>query len=144
MKKYLLICTGGFLGAAMRYAAKSLETGDAGINIPLSTFFINVTGCFLFGLLFEAFAKLIKNHKDAGIGITTGFLGAYTTFSALCKELFQYMEIGLYWLAAIYLLLTYILGFVAMYSGIAVVRNIVKNNAISKDDIKIDNREVTE
>ncbi|MDF2632648.1 MAG: camphor resistance protein CrcB, partial [Caproiciproducens sp.] len=54
---------------------------------PLFTMFINISGSFLLGLALTFFARHMKSiSPQIRLGIATGVLGGYTTFSTLCKE----------------------------------------------------------
>ena len=68
-----LVLLGGALGAACRYAVECAVTARAGDRWPWGTFVVNVTGCFLAGLVSGAF-------------LGTGFVASYTTFSAYAVE----------------------------------------------------------
>ena len=61
-------------------------------SFPWGTFVINVSGCFLLGLLVAMFAHRFVVHPDLRIALTVGFLGAYTTFSTFALETFDLAE----------------------------------------------------
>lgn len=74
--QYVYIFIGGALGALLRYLISFLNT-DGGF--PIGTLIANLTGAFVMGLLTAltiAFFQTIRPIK----AITTGFLGALTTF----------------------------------------------------------------
>ena len=82
----LAVGLGGAAGALARYGLDRLIEHHLVTVFPLSTFTINVTGCFLAGL---AVAVLVDRHDlpawiPTGVGV--GFLGAYTTFSTFAQE----------------------------------------------------------
>ncbi|AKA68624.1 fluoride efflux transporter FluC [Clostridium scatologenes] len=54
--------------------------------IPVNTLFINVTGSFLLALITTAALESFKIGADLKLGICTGFLGDYTTFSTFIYE----------------------------------------------------------
>ena len=83
----LLVAAGGILGALSRYVfGMTLPAPNAW---PLPTLLINLSGAFALGWLLEALAR---SGPDAGLrriarlGIGSGFLGAYTTYSTLALE----------------------------------------------------------
>ena len=56
---------------------------------PWDTFVVNVTGCFLAGLVVAA---LVNGHAAPAwlrLGLVVGFLGAYTTFSTFAQDLYD-------------------------------------------------------
>ena len=77
---------GGMAGALSRYGLDRLIEHHVSSVFPWSTFTINITGCFLAGLVV---AGLVDRHDlPAWIrtGAVVGFLGAYTTFSTFAQE----------------------------------------------------------
>ena len=51
-----------------------------------------MSGSFVLGFLVAAFAHRFVVHPDLRIAVTVGFLGAYTTFSTLTLETFEFAE----------------------------------------------------
>jgi fluoride exporter len=83
----LLVAAGGILGALSRYGfGMALPAPD---SWPLPTLLINLSGALALGWLLEALAR---SGPDAGLrriarlGIGSGFLGAYTTYSTLALD----------------------------------------------------------
>jgi CrcB protein len=82
-----LVAAGGAVGTGLRYAITLLVPKWAGV--PVATFGINVIGAFLLGLLLESLAD---HSPDIGwsrrmrLGLGTGGLGGFTTYSALATE----------------------------------------------------------
>ena len=124
--KYLYVGVGGFLGAVARYwlgililARVSAQGGNNWITrFPWGTFVINVSGCFLIGLL--------VTFLDARPGLPTawrflfpiGFIGAYTTFSTFELEAYRATAQGHAGGAALYVFSSLLLGYGAVYLGI--------------------------
>jgi CrcB protein len=59
------------------------------------------------------------------LGIATGFLGAFTTFSTLCKETVSLIHQGDYFSAVSYITVSTMLGLAAVYFGIVLAREAV-------------------
>jgi CrcB protein len=79
------VFVGGGLGALARYGAGRIVGERYSGMFPLGTCLINVTGCFLLGLL----ATVASAHAHTGLVLAllaTGFLGGYTTFSTYALE----------------------------------------------------------
>jgi fluoride exporter len=82
-----LVAVGGGLGTGLRYLITTLTPKVAGL--PIATFSINITGAFLLGVLLELLAD---RSLDTGwsrrirLGVGTGGLGGFTTYSALATE----------------------------------------------------------
>lgn len=103
MKIPLAIGIAGFLGAAARYGiglALPTVMGEDGF-LPWSTLLINLSGSFalgwLTGLLFRRGGPTWLTEA-AG----TGFLGAYTTFSAFSAQMMQLLGDRSYGAAGLY------------------------------------------
>lgn len=113
MKKILLaIAVGGFIGALARYAMTVL-LGPI-ITSPFSIWVINMIGCFL--LLFFNYRK-INLPRWLRVGISTGIIGAFTTFSTFIVDIILYWHDGKWFLGLFYLLITIVGAGIASYVG---------------------------
>jgi len=83
---FLLVGLGGFLGANARYAISVWAANRLGTAFPYGTLIINVSGSFLMGVAVTLIAGRFHDAASARLLITTGFLGAYTTFSTFAFE----------------------------------------------------------
>lgn len=116
---------GGFLGANARYWLGLCLQDRLGRFTAWPTFWINTTGCFLIGLLFTLLAD---KHADAPrspelrLLLGTGFLGAYTTFSAFEYETWTLLTHGRYGAAAANVVGSTVLGLLACVLGILLAR----------------------
>ena len=76
------VSLGAVFGALSRYYLSLWFVERFGVAFPYGTFFINMTGCFLMGLVFTlATETVITITPEVRLLIATGFLGSYTTFS---------------------------------------------------------------
>lgn len=129
MRKYVFIGIGGFLGAVARYLIKSVQLLNYQGSFPLNTLLINLTGSFLLAFVFTVAAEIRDFDDDIRLGIGTGFIGAYTTFSTMCKESVNLLSGGNYFTALCYILISTLLGLTAVYSGHALARKAVAKPA---------------
>lgn len=136
MKKYTLIAIGGMLGAILRYFIKNIHISNYSEVIPISTLLINISGSFLLALILTVCFEIYELDADLRLGIATGFLGAYTTFSTLCKETVNLMVKGEYYSAIGYIGITAILGFAAVYFGVVVAREVISKFVHHKNDLE--------
>lgn len=82
----LAVLVGGMLGTALRMLVSALvPTGElGGADLPSGTLAANLTGALVLGFVV---ARVPDRRRDEiYVGLTTGLLGAYTTFSALAVE----------------------------------------------------------
>ncbi len=124
LRKYIYIGCGGFAGAILRYSMEQIRLQGYHENVPLNTFFINISGAFLLAFIMTIALEVWKIDADIRMGITTGFIGAYTTFSTLCKETVALLQNGDYFSAVSYITVSAMLGFTAAYFGVVLARKI--------------------
>lgn len=120
---YLLIGIGGFLGANARFIVGTWVGSLFGTRIPLGTFIVNVSGCFLIGILGTAIVeRLVARPEHVQYLLAIGFLGAYTTFSAFAWENHGMFLDGRWLAAAFYMAVSMFAGLVAVQLGVLVAR----------------------
>jgi len=124
MRKYLYIGGAGFLGAVLRYLIKGIQLYSYHGHIPLNTLFINVLGTFLMAFIMTIALELWSFDADVRLGLTTGFLGAFTTFSTVCRETALLLKDEVYLPAAAYIAASILLGLGAAFLGIAAARGL--------------------
>jgi fluoride exporter len=113
----LWIAVGGSAGALARFVVAAAVTERLGILFPYGTFLINVTGCFLLGVLAGGIeAQVIPAGARPALAI--GFLGAYTTFSTFGLETLALLEEGSVLLAVVYVSASVLLGVAAVALGL--------------------------
>lgn len=82
MKIYMYIFLGSGLGGVCRYILSIFISHSTQFQFPIGTLLINLTGCFLMGLLAPILMHKNQLYHDQLIYlILVGFLGGYTTFS---------------------------------------------------------------
>lgn len=128
MKKYFCIGFFGFLGAIARYLIKNVHLLNYRGNFPFNTLLINITGTFLMALIMTSAFGIWKINETFRLGLCTGFLGAFTTFSSMCKETVLLLTGKLYIFAFVYVLLSILLGLASAFLGVYLVSRIVEND----------------
>jgi len=119
---YFIIGIGGFAGAVVRYALATWIGQQWGRTFPLGTFVINVSGSFLIGLLMTLLAEKFLVNPQWRLLLVVGFLGAYTTFSTFEYETGSLLKDSEIMLATLNVLLSVLLGFVALKTGEFIAR----------------------
>jgi CrcB protein len=124
MWAYVAIAIGGTLGCWARYAQSNLVQAFFGRDFPLATLSINVIGSFLMGFLFIVTLERLMIPPSVRVGVLTGVLGGYTTFSTFEMETLLLAENGEFVKAALYVVLSVVIGFGAAFGGAYIARNL--------------------
>ena len=122
LKPILIVALGGAIGSVARYKLGGFALHHTeSWNFPVSTFLINVLGCFVIGLL----AALAEHHDlfspSVRLLLFTGLLGGFTTFSAFGYETVFLLRRALLPVAAAYVSLSVGFGLSAVFVGMKLV-----------------------
>lgn len=124
MQPYIAIAIGGVLGCWARYAMTNLVQAIYGRDFPYATLSINVLACFLMGFLFVETLERLTISPVMRIGILTGFLGGFSTFSTFAMETLLLAEQGDADKSILYVTLSIFLGLLATFGGAFIARNL--------------------
>ena len=136
MRRYIYIGVGGFIGAISRYTVKNWQIPNNLDLIYLNTFIINITGCFVLAFFLRLAFDIWETDSDLRLGIATGFIGAFTTFSTLCRETGVLLLNGSIVSSLIYLMLSVAAGLTAVYLGNAGAKVVIDLKALGENDSK--------
>lgn len=118
LMKYFWIALGGAAGAIARYWLGNLIYTRFGTKFPYGTFAINITGCFLIGLLITVLDERTNLSPIWRLMLPIGFVGAYTTFSTFEYETFAKATQGHIGVALLNVGLSVVIGYFAVYAGV--------------------------
>jgi fluoride exporter len=122
--KFLMVGIGGFVGAIARFWLGSYIGGKMGTRFPYGTFVINISGSFLVGLILTLLEEKTRWSPNWIYLIPIGFIGAYTTFSALEYETLRSVQDGQLLISFLNITLSVVVGFVAVWAGVVAGRSI--------------------
>jgi CrcB protein len=120
----LSVALGGAIGAVLRHLVNTSPLSSVFEKFPLPTFVINITGSFVIGFLLILFADKVTVSQPVRMMLTVGLLGAFTTFSTFELEMYGLIRDRLFLIAAGYLLLSVIVGFIGLVAGVELAKQI--------------------
>ncbi|KOH02621.1 chromosome condensation protein CrcB [Lactobacillus johnsonii 16] len=113
LKNYLSVGIFAFFGGALR-AYLNLIWSQAG------TFTANIIGCFLLAFFTYFFVEYREGRDWLVTGLSTGFVGSFTTFSSFHLDTLKQLESGMNSQATIYFFSSIFIGFLFAYLGMLV------------------------
>jgi len=108
--RLLLIAVFGAVGTLARYGLQGLVQIRMGSTFPFGTLLVNLTGCFLLGLIGQITLNRMIVPPEWRVAIAVGFFGGYTTFSSFGWETAKMLESGEWLRATTYVASSVIFG----------------------------------
>lgn len=121
MREYVFVGLGGMIGSVARFAISSWLATHMQSGFPLGTFFVNVTGCFVIGVVYGSVERTLID-SDMRLFLISGLCGGFTTFSAFSAESLFLFRSGNVMTAGLYCVLSVIVGVAATYAGLMLMR----------------------
>lgn len=124
----VLVFVGGTTGTALRAWLEATFPSPTG-SWPWATFWINLSGALILGFLLES---LLLSGPDLGwrrrvrLGVGTGVMGGYTTYSSFIVEADQLLRGGHAWTGIAYALVSVTLGIACALAGITASRRLAE------------------
>jgi CrcB protein len=115
------VALGGMLGASARYGVAEWLPVHAG-RFPWATFWTNVAGSFLLGVLLAVLLERVRPHPYLRPFLATGALGAFTTMSSFQVEVALLLRDGAAVTGVIYAATSVVAGLAAAWAGITIGR----------------------
>jgi CrcB protein len=122
IKTLLLIGTGGFIGSVSRFLASRFMQNNFPSAFPFGTFFVNITGCFLIGLIYGLSERSTLFSPGWKMFLAVGFCGGFTTFSTFANENLALLRDGDFLHFLLYTGLSVFLGIAATFLGVLLTK----------------------
>ena len=122
IERIVLLSVAGAAGTLLRYALAGLVHRFAGVGFPWGTLAVNISGCFLAGLVWTLFENRWPLAGQTRIVVMVGFMGAFTTFSSYILETGQLMRSTEWVFAAGNFMLQNGIGLLALLGGVSIGR----------------------
>lgn len=122
MFQTLLVAGFGVLGVLARYGI-DIVFSTSQSAWPISTFIINLSGSLLAGIAYGAGIERGWLSPELRVGVLTGFLGGYTTFSAYALQGARLFAAAP-GTAIAYLALSPTIGVVFAWLGLTIIRSV--------------------
>lgn len=110
------VAIGGLIGAILRYGLASWIVFPPN-TFPAATLSINWIGCFALGWLFTLTSGGWNIHPSWRLGIGTGLIGSFTTFSTFSVDTIALCQHGSVPAALLYVLLSVVGGIALTAAG---------------------------
>ncbi|HCK08725.1 MAG TPA: fluoride efflux transporter CrcB [Candidatus Latescibacteria bacterium] len=118
MRELILVGSGGFIGAVLRYLASGMVNRLYPLlSFPYGTLVVNVVGCLLIGFLSGLAASRGTIGPQTRLFLLVGILGSFTTFSTFGYETISLIDSSERLSAVLYVLVSVFMGIVAVMVG---------------------------
>lgn len=117
VKLLAIIGFGGFIGTIARFLISRYFQLNLPTLFPWGTFIVNLTGCFLIGIIYGISEKGNFLSPEVRLFLTVGLCGGFTTFSTFSNDALMLMEQQEWLRFALYSSLSFFLGIMAVFAG---------------------------
>lgn len=119
MLNVIAVFLGGGLGSLCRYGLSQYIESS---SFPWATLAANALACLVLGLA-TGYSSRYGWNAPWKLLAATGFCGGFSTFSTFSGEAFVLAEEGLPWTALGYVVISLVIGIIALYIGLFMSSN---------------------
>lgn len=125
MSIYIAIAVGGSMGAVSRYWMSTTTYQWLGLAFPYGTLAVNLLGSLLMGFLSVLLVYRLQVSEEIRIGILSGFLGSFTTFSTFAIDTIELGMDDSLVKAMLYILLSVLLCVLGALAGLLAAKQLI-------------------
>jgi CrcB protein len=125
MRLIWYVALGGAIGSVTRYLVGVAIQGRSGLDLPVGTLLVNVSGSLVLGFLLRYALATPAITPEIRALLTTGLCGGYTTFSTFSYETVALIEDGDWRRATVYVLLSVAGSILGVMLGMAGARQVL-------------------
>ncbi len=122
----LAIGSGGFIGAVGRAYLNGLINHNVPHDLPLGTLGVNVLGSLILGALFALFTYTTFFSLPMKLFLSTGVMGALTTYSTFALETFWLLSAGSFLLGFLNIFLNVTVTIIAAGAGFKIIEHFLR------------------
>lgn len=119
------IAAGGAIGALARHGVNLSAVAILGHGFPWGTMIVNIAGSFFMGIMIAVLGHIWHPPEALRLFLVTGFLGAFTTFSAFSLDAVTLWERGEILQAGLYTATSVTLSIAALIAGLLITRSLI-------------------
>ncbi|MBW7858369.1 MAG: fluoride efflux transporter CrcB [Leptonema sp. (in: Bacteria)] len=119
---FVFVALGGLSGSYCRYLVSSVLSRFFSTAFPFGTFAVNILGCLLIGIFYGLSKEYSWFSNKVSLLLITGFCGGFTTFSSFAYENINLLQTNSYLYFALYSILSFSLGIIAVYGGLVLIK----------------------
>ena len=123
MRILFFVGLGSFIGGISRYLLSLFIQNKFLSTFPYGTLVVNITGCFLIGVIY-GFSERGSMNVEWRVFLATGIMGGFTTFSSFSNETVSMLRDAQYWQAFSYIALNVLIGLAATFGGISLIKHL--------------------
>jgi fluoride exporter len=125
MRVIWYVALGGAVGSAIRYGVGVAVQGRTGLDFPVGTLLVNISGSFLLGFLIHYALATPAITPEVRALLTSGLCGGYTNFSTFSYETVALIQDGDWRRATLYVGLSVAGSILGVIVGIAGARQVL-------------------
>ena len=125
MSIYIAIAIGGSFGAVSRHWMSISTYQWLGQEFPYGTLMVNLLGSILMGFLSVLLVYRFQASETIRVGLLSGFLSSFTTFSTFAIDTLQLAENEAVLKAIIYVVLSVVLCILGAWAGLVTAKQLI-------------------